>query len=526
VLEDGQGHLWLTSNRGIARVAFSELERVATGSSSTARTTVYGRADGLRSAEANGGGQPAGAVASDGSLWFPTTAGVATIDPAAIRTNPLPPPVAIQRLLANDRSVNLAGGSAVLRAGSRELKFEYAGLAMSAPERVSHRYMLEGRDDHWTEAGARREAFYTDLAPGNYVFRVQAANEDGVWNTVGASIPFTLQPHFWQTGWFAVLCVLAVAGVGVAASAARTRQLRARAAHLEGVVEERTHELREALDEVQEQKDVIEEQASELASLNADLEARVREQLADLVRKSRLQKYFPSKVVQQILERDSDATVSAERRRVTVVFSDLTGFTELSDTTPPDVVTRLLNEYLTEMVELIETHGGTLDKFMGDGLMVHFGAADDTQPAEQAVQATMMALAMQQALADLRVKWAAEGITHRLEMRVGINQDDVTVGNFGSEDLLEYTAIGQGVNLASRLEGVCTPGRVLVSFPVYALTRGQFDYSDPEVHTLKGIAEPVAAYPLDPLAGPGAGRSDRDGSLGTVVTSNQRQASR
>lgn len=502
ILEDRQGRLWLTSNRGIARIALVDLDRVARGAAERVVPVVYDQRDGLRSAECNGGTQPAGAVAADGSLWFPTTAGVATLDPAAIRTNPTAPPVVVQHVLVNERAVALGRGPLTLAAGSREFRFEYAGLSFAAPGRVRHRYRLEGRDDGWTEAADRRAAFYTDLAPGAYTFRVQASNDDGVWNRSGAAVAFTIQPYFWQTTWFAALCVLGVAAGGWGTYRVRTAQLKARAAHLETVVDQRTHELRDALDEVQTQKTTIEAQADELAGLNADLEAKVREQLAELVRKSRLQKFFPQKVVRQILEGDAEVTVGAERKRVTVFFSDLTGFTRMSDTTPPEVVTRLLNEYLNQMVALIDEHGGTLDKFMGDGIMVLFGAADDMPPETQARQAVRMAAAMQRALADLRTQWEADGLAHRVDMRIGINQDDVTVGNFGSDALVEYTAIGGGVNLASRLEGACAPGQALVSLPVFALTKEEFAYDGGRAYTLKGLAEPVPAYLLDVAAVP------------------------
>jgi class 3 adenylate cyclase len=119
-------------------------------------------------------------------------------------------------------------------------------------------------------------------------------------------------------------------------------------------------------------------------------------------------------------------------------------------------------------------------------------------PDVQARQAVAMGVAMQHALVGLRARWAAEGLQHSVELRIGINQDEVTVGNFGSEDLVEYTAIGSGVNLASRLEGACAPGHVLVSLPVYAHTKGGFAFGGGAAYQLKGLAEPVPAYTLDP----------------------------
>lgn len=492
ILEDGQQRLWMGSNRGIFRVPVADLDGVARGEQSAVRPVVFGRADGMRKAEVNGGVQPAGGVGSDGSLWFPTPAGAVSIDPGAIPRNELPPPVVVQRVLVSGAPLALAGGAPlVLSPGSNEFEFDYAGLSYFAPEQVQHRFILEGRDRHWTEAGTRRAAYYTDLAPGDYVFRVQAANNDGVWSETGAAVAFTLRPHFWQTVWFQLLCGLGVVLAGLVGYRLRVRQLHARAEHLERVVEERTHELAE-------QKAIVEAQADELAALNRGLEQKVREQIEEILRGSRLRKFFPQKVVDRILSADEDVRVSSERRTVTVFFSDLTGFTRLSDTTPPDVVTQLLNEYLNAMVHLVEAHGGTLDKFMGDGIMVLFGAVDEMPPEVQARQAIRMGLAMQRAMRDLAATWAARGLGHRVAIRMGIHQAEVTVGNFGSDDLVEHTAIGAGVNLASRLEGACAPGEVLVSEPVHALTASAFVFGRPQQHQLKGIAESVEAYPVDP----------------------------
>ena len=470
LLDDGRGRIWITSNQGVAAARAEGLEAAARAGSRVALRR-YGRADGLPSAEANGGSQPAGARAVDGTLYIPTNGGVAAIDPARIPVNRRPPLVAVERLLVDGRAVPL-GGRVVLAPGASEFEIDYAGLSFVAPERVRHRFRLEGRDDDWSEVGDRREAYYTDLAPGDYVFRVQAANDDGVWSEADATLAFTLRPHVWQTGWFAALCGLAGVGLAFGAYKARTAQLRARAAHLEGVVAERTRELAD-------EKVRVEALNGQLSTFNR-----------------RLQKYFPKKVAERILRQEGDVTVEAERRPVTVVFTDLAGFTRLSEATPPGRVTELLNEYLNEMVALIDAHGGTLDKFMGDGIMVLFGAADPMDADDQARRAVAMAVAMQAAMGRLRERWEAGGLAHRVDLRIGIHQAEVTVGNFGSDELVEFTAIGRGVNLASRLEGACAPGGVLVSDDVFSLTAGAVAFGAPVELRLKGIEAPVRAHPV------------------------------
>ncbi|MEL7168933.1 MAG: two-component regulator propeller domain-containing protein, partial [Bacteroidota bacterium] len=498
LLDDDTGALWVNTDRGLAHLLRADLLPDGDGRVHLA-PDILGVADGARNAEGTGGVGPAALRASDGRLWFPTIDGVVVLDPSALPSNRVAPPVAVQRVLVGGTPQPLGAaraGTLSLPPGSREFEFDFAALSFFAPADVRYRYRLDGRDDTWSEPVARRQAFYTDLRPSTYTFRVQAMNNDGVWNDLGASVSFTLQPYFYQTTWFFVVCLLLGVGMLYGGFAIRVRQLRRRAEHLEHVVTERTRQLAEEKERVESQKSVIEEQAGELRELNEQLEERVRDQLAEIVRGSRLRKFFSKKVVDRILTADEDVGVVNERKRVTVLFSDLKGFTRFSDTTDPGVVTGMLNAYLTEMVALIEDHGGTLDKFMGDGIMALFGAADQMRPEEQARQAVQCAAAMQHAFRRLRRQWAAANLPASLDLRVGVNQAEVMVGNFGSEDLVEYTAIGQGVNLAARLEGACTPGQALVSFPVYALTKAAFPYAGEKAYQLKGIERAVPAYTL------------------------------
>ena len=489
VLDGGDGALWLNTNRGIARVPLAQLGAVAAGRAERLALRLYGTADGMRDAEGNWTAQPSAARAPDGSLWFPTNGGVVTLRPRALRTNPTAPNVAVQRLVVNGRDVPLAAGAVRIGPGAGDVEFDYAGLSFFAPEAVRHRFRLEGRDERWTEAGERRQAFYTDLPPGDYVFRAEAANADGVWSDGGAAVAFTVVPFFWQTGWFAGLMVLAALAAAWAGYRARTAQLRDRARQLEATVAERTAELAD-------EKAETERLNAELSVFNDTLQEKVQEQLEQIVRGSRLRKYFPKKVVDRILGQDGDVAVAAERRRTTIVFTDLAGFTRLSEQNPPERVTALLNEYLDEMVALIDEHGGTLDKIMGDGIMVLFGAADDMAPERQAVQALRMAARMQAAMTRLAAAWQADGLEQAVALRVGVHQADVTVGNFGSEDLVEFTAIGRGVNLAARLESAAPTGGVLASFEVFALAQGTLAFGEPVGLRLKGIDGEVPAYPL------------------------------
>ncbi len=213
ILEDDQGRLWITSNKGLSHVRKAELLDFAAGRISAIHSVAYSEADGLRTSEFNGGSQPAGTKTRDGRLWFPTIKGVAVLDPAKLTINEVPPPVRIEEVLVDQRTVAAGPGDrrAELAPGAREFEFRYTALSFLAPERIRFRYRLEGFDDDWVEAGNRRTAFYTNLTPGSYRFRVIAANADGVWNEVGDAAELFLRPAFHQTWFFAPICLLAAA---------------------------------------------------------------------------------------------------------------------------------------------------------------------------------------------------------------------------------------------------------------------------------------------------------------------------
>lgn len=204
ILEDKQQNLWCSSNKGIFRVNKTELDK------GVVNPTFYGPADGTLTRECSGGGHPAGWHTTDGRIWFATIKGLAVIDPEHIPLNTSPPPIAIEQLFVDNQSIPLTQ-KVTLSPGIARLDFYYTALSFIAPENVRFKYKLEGFDNDWIDGGGRRVASYTNLRPGNYVFRVIAANNDGVWNETGAALDFYLQPRFYQTYWFYLVCVLLLA---------------------------------------------------------------------------------------------------------------------------------------------------------------------------------------------------------------------------------------------------------------------------------------------------------------------------
>ena len=190
----------------------------------------------------------------------------------------------------------------------------------------------------------------------------------------------------------------------------------------------------------------------ELENLNINLEKKVEERTSELKTLSeKLSKYFSPQVYESIFSGKLDVKVQTKRKPLTVFFSDLQGFTELTERLEPEVLTELLTQYLTKMSNVAIKWGGTIDKFIGDAILVFFGDPNSRGDEEDAIACVSMAMDMLEELNKLRISWRKKGLAKPLNARMGIHTGVCTVGNFGSEDRLDYTIIGNGVNLASRL---------------------------------------------------------------------------
>lgn len=245
MLEDDFGRLWMSTNRGIFWVALSELEAFADGRVPRIHSTAYTERDGLRNREANGGNSPAGIRARDGRLWFATQDGAVVVDPDRIRRNEVPPPVVVEQLDTRERTLPAGAARLALGADERDFEIDYTALSLIAPENVRFRYRLEGLTEEWTDAGNRRTAFYTNVPPGRYTFRVIASNNDGVWNEEGASLELSVAPHFQETRGAYVLLVLTLGLLATGGFQWRLRSLRRRERELTRLVGERTAALRQ-----------------------------------------------------------------------------------------------------------------------------------------------------------------------------------------------------------------------------------------------------------------------------------------
>lgn len=225
ILEDDAGNLWMGSQRGVYRVAITALNAYADKRAFDVPMAIYGAADGMRISECSSGGHPSAWRMKDGTLWFATLKGVAWVDPKARSGNMQPPQVAIEQVTLDDRQVDpnapsdgdpQSASEIVVPAGRERIAIHYAGLSFLAPQKVRYRYMLQGFDRDWIQAGANRTAYYTNVPPGRYRFSVVASNVDGVWSKQPASVEFRVRPRFLQTIWFYLLLAASLAGLGYA----------------------------------------------------------------------------------------------------------------------------------------------------------------------------------------------------------------------------------------------------------------------------------------------------------------------
>jgi len=250
ILDDGS-NLWLGSHQGILKVAKSALDSFARGKTNTISVTQFGRSDGLPSLECSGSYQPAVWRSRDGRLWFTTVKGAVSIQPQEIRPNRLPPPVVIEEILVDGKSLeqtgepkeSSAGTGAVLNRdrtflqvppGKHQIEFRYTGLSLVSSDRVQFRYRLDDVEPNWVDAGRKRSVTYNLLPAGNYQFHVIACNSDGVWNEKGAGLNIKILPHFYDTWWFRLLAGLtALAAIAFSIRAISLRRLRWKMQRLE-----------------------------------------------------------------------------------------------------------------------------------------------------------------------------------------------------------------------------------------------------------------------------------------------------
>ena len=208
----------------------------------------------------------------------------------------------------------------------------------------------------------------------------------------------------------------------------------------------------------------------------------------------KLARYLPRQVYQSIFEGRQDARIGCSRKKLTVFFSDIVGFVNETEGIEPEDFTFILNGYLNRMAQVVSKHGGTLDKFIGDAVLVFFGDPESSGVAEDAAACVWMALEMKEAIVELNREWLAKGIRQGFEVRMGISTGFATVGNFGSDERMDYTIIGKQVNLANRLQAAAQAGEILIGQETWLLVRDVFRCVAKKPVQAKGFERPIQTY--------------------------------
>jgi len=233
-----------------------------------------------------------------------------------------------------------------------------------------------------------------------------------------------------------------------------------------------------------------------IEEMNSDLEKKVEERTKTInTLNDKMKRYLSPQLYASIVGGERDASLDKYyRKKLTVFFSDIYNFTNTTEHMEAEDLSALLNSYLDNMAKIAEKYGGTIDKYVGDAIMIFFGDPIFTNDKDHAIRAVKMAMEMQRRLAELRVEWTDKGIERPFHARIGINTGFCTIGNFGSESKMDYTIIGNNVNLAARYESACKPGSILISYETYMLVREEIECTEVGAFTLKGIGEKAKGY--------------------------------
>lgn len=291
ILEDDQHNLWMSCNKGIFRVSIADLDAFDQGTNKTIKTIIYGRADGMKNPECVGGLNFA-LKSQDGRFWFATIEGIVMIDPNNIKLNRVRPPIKVEDIIIDGQIYQpqqfLTNQYLSLPANIKRLEFHYTALSFVTPEKVQFQCMLDGYDKDWVDVGAQRNIYYSNLAPGKYIFRVRACNNDGIWNNLKTALLFEISVPLWQRWWAYGLYILLITFIVYGVVQWRTRRLEHQNEILETKVNQRTAIIELQNQDLAKQKEELAKKNEELDKKNQQLEDKNEELLESNVRADRI----------------------------------------------------------------------------------------------------------------------------------------------------------------------------------------------------------------------------------------------
>jgi len=456
ILEDDRRHLWVSTKQGLAEIDIETRKVVRT----------FNVDDGLQGREFH---HASAFKSPQGEMFFGGTNGFNSFFPRGVRINTVPPPIEITSVKKFGREEMLtdstiaAERTLTLRYDESTISFSFVALDFNTPDANVYAYRMEGMDKSWIACGNRREATYTSLDAGEYVFHVRAANNDGTWNETGASFRVIITPPIWRTWWFIGLSVASVICVGFVLYRMRIRGIEARNAWLEKQVEDRTAEIKEKNNKLQQSLD-------EINILSSVLEGE-RNKSEDL-----LLNILPPSIAERL--KWGETTIVDTFDSATVLFTDMVGFTKIASRVSAEELIDMLNRMFSEFDKLAEKHGVEKIKTIGDAYMAVAGVPIQSDYHAEAV--ADMALDIMLAIQDL-----AEKEHLPISIRAGIHTGYLTAGVIG-EKKFAYDLWGDTVNTASRMESSGEPGRVQCSETTYNALKDLFDFEERGTIEVKG----------------------------------------
>ncbi len=445
IVEDKNGKLWMSTNNGVA--CFDKQKIVFQN---------YYENDGLQSNEFNTGAYH---VSNDGEVFFGGINGFNAFYPNNIKKNEVPPQIVLTDFQIFNKSVE-PGPKSVLKQSLQATKditlsyknnffsFSFAGLHYSSPEKNQYKFMMEGLDEDWNYVGNRRHAFYTNLEPGNYVFKVTAANADGVWNENPLSINITITPPFWKTWWFRILVIVAVVGGVIGYSRWKIKAIEKQNRELEQLVQMRTETIEQKNTEIHKHLEELGNEKEKVERLLLNI--------------------LPSETVEEL--KTKGKAKARQYKLASVMFTDFKGFTKISETLSPKELVEELDRYFIKFDEIIEKYGLEKIKTIGDAYMCAGGLP--IRNKSNPVDIILAGLEIQQYMKRIDEEKRAAGI-EPWQLRIGVNTGELIAGVVGIKRFA-YDIWGDTVNIANRMESSGEVGKVNISGITYELVKEFF----------------------------------------------------
>lgn len=458
LLEDGDGNIWASTNKGISRF-----------SPSTETFTNFTVKDGLQSNEFN---TNAYLKSSDGLLYFGGINGYTVFNPGSINKNPHEPKAIISRVVlstkgSNNREViaqNIVSSQDLnLEYSQNDISFEFISTNYSNTGKTRYKYILEGHEEEYSYLDNENKVNYLNIPHGNYTLKVFAQSADGVWSTQPTTINLNITPPFWLTWWFRILVIIALTGLGIAIYRRRVDAIRRQKVRLEIEVVKRTRQITEQNKKIEDQKKKVEIQKAKIEHQKELLE-KEKEKVEQL-----LLNILPEGTAEEL--KKEGRSKARYYKNVSVLFTDFVGFSKLAEEMKPQELVQKLDSYFSKFDEIIEKYDLEKIKTIGDSYMCAGGVP--IRNKSNAIEVTLSALEIKDYMLE-RQRVASEKGQKEWEIRIGINTGEVIAGVIGIKRFA-YDIWGATVNQAQRMEMHGQPGTVNVSGNTYEYIAPYFE---------------------------------------------------